>query len=780
MECSRIMVTGISDEMAVDSIQLNGFEVFLSAPTFTAYVEDMPSNEEFRELRDELESSWFLYWHEGKAYGLPRTVRPTVEFGAPIRLHCQDNLRFLAARIVSALPYSLPDNLRVFRRRPFTFLAGKDLVQLVAEKIGNVNPLISGFKIRPRYELDAKIVETTADPFIGIFLEVRMRWEVEASLFDLHDAGIDLCGLYAVLRNPEPGQRRLVGRIARLSGDDIELSDSFEGIRTISAEEVTLEGSRASFARCLKKLLGFRYDTFEEGRDAEEAKYYTGPALDGILTRAQSFLAKYSPLELGGGLTCTINQRIVAKNTAEYRSVVTVPPVEYCFDPARTKRSEYAWMGIDRYGPYSRDTFPKQSPRILVLFPDTIQGQVERFLRQFRDGISLDNSKYPSGFAKTYGLVNPEFVLRKIPWLASGRRDNPALAYRKTTEEFLAEHVDSYPDVAIVALLDEHTNLPDAENPYLITKALLLTAGIPVQEIKLSTLSQKSYSLQYTMQNLSLQIYSKMNGTPWTVDHDLTINDELVIGMGTCELSGSRFEQKQRFIGITTVFRGDGNYLLSNVSRECRYEQYPGVLRQSTLEILSLIKERNGWRPGDTVRIVFHVYKPLKNIEVADIMAECIETLCGEQNVEFAFLTVSHDHPFTILDTTQHGVPVKYGSTTMKGIYTPERGTVVQLGSFTRLLGVNSPKLIKRANAPLPTPLLVHLHHQSTFRDLQYLTTQVLKFTSLSWRSTLPAAKPVSIYYSELIAGLLARLRVVPDWSPLMLNIKLRASRWFL
>ncbi len=61
-----------------------------------------------------------------------------------------------------------------------------------------------------------------------------------------------------------------------------------------------------------------------------------------------------------------------------------------------------------------------------------------------------------------------------------------------------------------------------------------------------------------------------------------------------------------------------------------------------------------------------------------------------------------------------------------------------------------------------------------------YLTEQVLKFTSLSWRSTLPARKPVTIYYSELIAGLLARFRAGPDWSPAVLNTKLRASRWFL
>ena len=92
----------------------------------------------------------------------------------------------------------------------------------------------------------------------------------------------------------------------------------------------------------------------------------------------------------------------------------------------------------------------------------------------------------------------------------------------------------------------------------------------------------------------------------------------------------------------------------------------------------------------------------------------------------------------------------------------------------------NGPFLIKHDNAPLPAPLLVHIHKGSTFNDLTYLSEQVLKFTGLSWRSTLPAKKPVSIYYSELIAGLLGRLRNVPGWSPAVLNTRLRASRWFL
>ena len=110
----------------------------------------------------------------------------------------------------------------------------------------------------------------------------------------------------------------------------------------------------------------------------------------------------------------------------------------------------------------------------------------------------------------------------------------------------------------------------------------------------------------------------------------------------------------------------------------------------------------------------------------------------------------------------------------------PERGTIARIGAWTRLLATNSGKLIKRPSTPLPKPLLIGLHPDSTFVDLDYLAEQALKFTALSWRSVMPGREPATIIYSERIAELLSRLRDVPDWSPAQLSVKLRYSRWFL
>lgn len=86
----------------------------------------------------------------------------------------------------------------------------------------------------------------------------------------------------------------------------------------------------------------------------------------------------------------------------------------------------------------------------------------------------------------------------------------------------------------------------------------------------------------HDLQNIAVALSAILRGVPWTVDHDLTIADELVIGVGTVELGDSRVHNRQRFVGITTVFRGDGNYLLGHVADEASYEDYPAVLRDST------------------------------------------------------------------------------------------------------------------------------------------------------------------------------------------------------
>lgn len=413
------------------------------------------------------------------------------------------------------------------------------------------------------------------DTFVWLFMQVQMRWEILKPLDTRSEHGVDLTGLYVVHREPGPDQRRAGGRIGRVASGLAPLSESFDETTCVPADEVWLEGSNASFAPCRPQvLLDSQDQRFEEARQRAEAQFFTAEAPDGLLTKIEAFLRRLWLRTLAPDLECIVGSRITVANTPDYQSIVAAPPVEYCFDTACTKRHQDPWPGLKQFGPFSHGTFAKKSPRIAVLCPDTIQDKVEAFVRYPRDGISARaRSRYPAGFEQTFSLINPKFLVHKIPWLAT-TKENLGAAYQRTAGKFFANTV-SPADAALVVIIDEQADLPNAERPSLQSKTLLPMAGVPVQEPPLSTITQAPYSLRFTLQNSAIALYAQLGGSPWTVDHDLRISDGLTIGLGADELSGSRMDKRQHFAGITTVFRGDGNYLLGHISRECAHAEYP-------------------------------------------------------------------------------------------------------------------------------------------------------------------------------------------------------------
>lgn len=758
---------------AIRAYLLNCFSVKFSVDSVTLAELPWTTETDMRELRKSLGKEWFVLRRGEKIYGLPIVPSPAIEFGpatTALPLTGYEGIDFMRARLDEALPELLPA-YQPERVRPFRFLAQKD--EFVASFSANQQlPEIvrNGFTIRPRFELEARTIELVEGELrVVVAMSLAMQWEISTSLPDLAMQSVQLDGLYVVLKNPQPGERRLVGRIKSVNHGNVELDETMDSRTSIAADLVRLEGSKSSFKRCLSKLLGTRYRDFEVQRDIWEAKFTSGPSFDEVLDK---FSRNSRSVSLGPGIVATIGAAITIQKTQGAPIYRELPPVEYCFDAAKTKRKTIPWNGLVEFGPYDRDTFEKRTPRILVVVPQSEQNKAEQIFGTFLDGVP--NGQYPVGFARLFNLRQVKFDTCPVADQRLAPRQHAA-AYRSAIEAHLSSGA-SY-DAALVVVPDLHGQLPDELNPYLHSKALLLTNGIPSQILRVATLHQSDESIQYTLRNIAVSLYAKMDGAPWTVSHSRTYNDEIVIGMGIAEVAGSRVEKRQRHVGITTVFLGDGNFLLSNISKECTYDEYPEVLTASTKSILAEVKRRNGWQPGDRVRIVFHSAKPLKNIEIDELIAECVADVAGEQIVEFASLQVSQDHPFKVLDRSQRGK--KYGRT-MKGVFAPARGFIMQLGASTRLLSINGPDQIKRALSPLPSPLLVHLHRRSTSKSLDALTEQILKFTSMTWRSTSPAAMPVTIYYSELIAELLARFRKLPDWSPALLNTKLRASKWFL
>ncbi|MFT3784080.1 MAG: Piwi domain-containing protein [Nibricoccus sp.] len=730
------------------------------------------------ELRQRYGASLFIYYREGIAWGLPMQVGGGTDFGtvSELDLNSHTGLDLLRARFADAIPASF-ESYTPIRTRPFVFLGRRKENNIAAAAFTAsqiAHPLTTAFEIWPKFELDGRLIEIEDGKLqLAMTVAISTRWSISAQLAELTQAGVDLRGSYVIRRNPQPKQRSLVGRVSRFENGIVHLDESYDGMTEIAGTEVRLEGSKASYRKCLFRLLGKHpYKNFDEAREEEESRWLGGRESFLSSAKLAETAAKKGALAIAPGLNATIGGRICYSACNERKTWVQFPFVDYCFDAARSKKDQYPWRGIEKFGPFDQDGFEKRSPKILLVAPDTIMNRAEQAMRDFTDGARV--SSWAKGFAAYFHLVNVRFVACPVS-LSSG--SDPARTYCDAIEKHLTRESDF--DAAVVIIRDAEAEIDDSRNPYLHAKALLLSTGIPVQEAKESTILKTGDYVGYTYRNIAVALYAKLNGLPWTVSHTRTFHDELVLGIGLAEITGSRIDTHQRHMGITTVFRGDGNYLLSSITNECSYADYPRVLYDSMVQTLSDIRQRNGWQKNDRIRIVFHGSKPLKNVEIDAIMADCVKQAAPEQHVDFAFIDVVQDHPFSVYDTFSEGIELKNDSG-RKGVFVPERGLLVQLGNRTRLLSTIGPQQIKRDVTPLPKPLLLKLHDRSTVRDLIYLSEQVLKFTSLTWRSTQPASKPVTIYYSELIAELLARLRAVPGWSPNMLRTKLLASKWFL
>jgi hypothetical protein len=284
---------------------LNGLHLSLSRETFSARRMALPNNKQLKELRRAHED-WFTYWREGFLYAVPRNDSPRTTIGDPVTLQCSEHLQLIVSLIDSLLPKKFP-GYDAFRRHPFAFAGKKgEIVSASAAKLRTKPALLKYFTIRPTFFLEAKIIETVPDQTtIGLFLTINTKWETTADLSSLEAVGANLSGLYVVRRNLVASERRLVGQISSITGSTVHLSAAYDDRTTIGSDEVALEGSKTSFARCLKALFGRDYELFEQTRQREEAKLLSGPAVNEMVRQFHQFFRKDPALPLTEQLTVT-------------------------------------------------------------------------------------------------------------------------------------------------------------------------------------------------------------------------------------------------------------------------------------------------------------------------------------------------------------------------------------------------------------------------------------------------------------------------------------------
>ena len=619
-------------------------------------------------------------------------------------------------------------------------------------------------------------------PLFGLLCDARMRNLLLASCTDLIAANVSPVGRYVLIDRPARDSRiapwpQNVGRVRAIDGDMLILEDHREGFETVAAAEARLGGGRVDFDWCVAQLLGSAAEQVLDDASIRAADLHCGPGRLKMIEATLAFL-RTQTLEAIPGVAFEIGTLLDSKRAGFPMSEMIQRP-SLVFDPSGLRTDHWSERGIKDNGPYDQHTFTPKKLNIAVICQARLEGQVDAFVAKFLDGMpdvktgprGRETVRYGDGFLRRFQLERPNVqTFTTTSPNISGYQE----ACRKGLQ-YAANHGIQW-HLALVQIEEDFKALPGNLNPYYGTKAMLLKNHVAVQNFRLETMQQDPRGLVFTMNQMSLASYAKLGGRPWLLGTEQTVAHELVIGVGSHVASDSRIGGGTRHVGITTVFSSDGGYHLSERTNVVPFEDYSAALAETLKGTIIRVRDEDNWKSTDRVRLIFHMFKPAKDVE-ADAIKAAVEGL-DLDNVTYAFLHIAPSHPFVILDRNQKG---QSPYAPKKGILGPTRGVHLKLGNYESLVVFSGASELKQETDGLPRACLLKLHRNSTFGDMTYLARQAFNFTAHSWRIMSPEPFPITIKYSDLVAERLTGLKQVPGWDDDAVKFReIGRTPWFL
>jgi Piwi domain len=754
-------------------LALNVAPIQYPKTVITAYSEAFKSTDEIPTIRERYRGTHFVRrYAENQVLVVPLRAE-SAALGTPVKVDLSESPYLVAALVrESLINYLFSIGRQITAVNPITFLDTKTDLLRQATKDKSKGDLIL---VRPAIAIDVRVFEfERGAPFVGSALTVRVVKNIEATCSALLGKGMNLSGLYVGPKLPDRDSRispRLIsfGRVSRVEGQNLILEDARPGQEQISVCDAFLDASPEAIRRVLELGFGTEAAAIRTRLFHLENELNSGPK-------------KWQRVEQVNNFLQTLSLELLPAIQFKFEPLVSkLPPVETCpkpiyvFDPSGAQTKTWHDGGLQEFGPYTRQLFTPSRPRICVICQEQVKGRVEQFLQKFLRGIpTIQKGRvaFANGLIGKYRLENctTAFFLTESSSAESYKKAAMQAIQKSTNENFRW-------DLALVQVEEKFKTLLGDSSPYFVTKGLFLTQQVPIQDFRTEITGIRDFQLQFILNNMALATYAKMGGIPWLLKANPTIAHELVFGLGSAHLRGGRFGGAKRLVGITTVFSGDGKYRVSNISKTAEMQDYGAALLDSLRETVSRIKTEMNWQANDHVRLVFHAFKPIRNIE-ADAVKTAMSEL-GDFDLDYAFLHVAERHPFLLFDHSQKGI-FDYETKQSKGILAPTRGLFMHLSPRETLLTLVGPSEVKTSNQGIPAPALLRLHPSSTFSDMTYLTRQLFLFACHSWRSFFPSELPVTIKYSDLIARLLGNLGMLSNWNPEVLVGRIANTRWFL
>ncbi|WP_336703259.1 Piwi domain-containing protein [Chryseobacterium indologenes] len=765
-------------------MQLNFFPINIVAEEFqirtVSYTEDL-----LRELRDEYNSSHSFFRYGDEIFISNKDGDDLSSIGSLQQVNINEQSQVTSSLIKHIF-------FRTFKERfsnyipvdfyPFRFFSAKTKDDLLYNVLpGHLKNKIAYKKL---IELQLRIIEVDGEKKFGFLINIKRNWIFNKSCLELHQEGYNLMGAEVLHTETLPGlidvlapNEEFVGIISSISGT-MAMVETNEGLKEFLLAELFIKKSKFNIGNYLSFAISEqKSEELLRIIESKRSEVYNTKNLYEEIIRISNHLF----VEAGNSIMFHNKDgfrfTVADKPLSVYNSIDLKTPT-FIFDPSGTKiNSSNPDKGLSDYGPYDTLTFDIKNPNILCICHRNNRGNFTRFLSDLKEGIPASKF-FKKGLKRKYDFQDVTFKIKEI-------QEYNTEAYINAISSFVEE--ENKPQLAIIEIPIAFRNHSDLLNPYYRIKAKLLSFEIPVQFI---TSEKVTMYNEYILNSLALQMYAKLGGTPWVLPSQRSVDREIIIGIGHSWLRKNQYTgaEQNRVVGITTFMSGDGQYLLGDKVKDVAFENYFDELLKSLKQSIIRLSSDQGWVNGNTVRLIFHIFKPIKNTEF-DVVSQLVRDI-PQYNIKFAFVTIGNAHPHILFDKNQLGV-TKYGSSEIKGQYVPARGCNVILDERTcivQMLGANELKTSKQA---MSRPVLITIRvpqgsynsddlNNLLFYDLSYITQQIFSFTYLSWRSFLPGEEPATMKYSNLISKLLGKMRSVPNWDADTLNYGLKRKKWFL
>jgi Uncharacterized protein containing piwi/argonaute domain len=738
----------------------NFFEIHFAKPTFS--IRRFPySEEKLRALRREFNATCSFFRNGDWIYASPAEGKPD-DFGERTTVQVDS-----APEIVQSLIRHVI--FRWFRdfapaRMPLEFnpLTFRAKAERGFELPAPVNQEVSFDRL---IEVYVKALQSlTGSARYGLVVSSRRRWRVLLTVAQMQELGFPLEGKTVLEKVSLPGLENVIAPDDSVLGiveaieDDTAVIRSNEGRIERKLDSLYLQRTREQIGEYVSHRIGKHRATDAlnniygaHHRTLEPNQYF------GDIQKFGSFFSEKEYTN-ADGVSFTISNRQLA-DTPEFDLQETT--LVFGFTPGSVARQPA--QGLRDHGPCDKEKFDKKSPHFLVLFREENRAAATEFVGRLINGVP--GSRYfPRGLKNIFFLHDITYDLVVVP----GHRPED---YERAISSAIDASVRKY-DLAIAEFSDTSHNLTGRLNPYFRAKAKLMAAGIPMQGVRTSHLRGDRNRHGFTLGPTALQIYAKMGGVPWILMAGHTVDHELVVGIESSIKRANLWTsvEQSRVIGLTTFFLGDGTFVQGQELKAVPYESYLEELVKSLATSLKEVSETY-WRKGNQVRIVFHVFKPLRDVEIEAVQA--VVKQFPQYQINFAFVTISQSHPWLLFEDA-----VETNGKWVVALC--NRGRNLEISPTECLLQIQGPADRPNTRHRPPSPVLIRLHERSTFRDLQYIAQQVLDFAFICWRTYYPIHEPVTQFYSQRIAKISSQLADTPNWDPTVVSSHFRRKQWFL